>query len=245
MNKILFAQMIFHLSSSTGEKFDLVCNEDNEFDSFLAAFKEKTGIDLENVQFYQNKKLITRKTKLNPNSDGSISLSYINIYECPILAFPQSEFQFPYDIPLFSKQDVDELYPSDTKSEREKKPTNKSNLTSIQKLFPTMRFEYTDPSVAKPTFPLLNRALKGGKFVDVPCRQEDLEEDEEIAAQIDRSEKPLNINQMANSLTPDEQCSVQRLCNFGYDRDFILDIFFHTGRNEEYALSFLSQVFGT
>ena len=30
-------------------------NEDNEFDSFLAAFKEKTGIDLENVQFYQNK----------------------------------------------------------------------------------------------------------------------------------------------------------------------------------------------
>lgn len=232
--------MIFHLISGDGENFDVIVDGNGTLDSLLDVLKQKQDFDLNNIQFFQSKKLVSPKSNLIKNIDGSVTLFYFDIYKYPLYSFPTAEFEYLFDLPIFSKKDINTLYPDDTYSKKNKQPRNQSNLTSIQRLFPTMRYEYTEPCATKPSFPLTDRVLKDGKYVTVPSSQEDDENDDNDS---DSNYNILSLSEMNSSLTPDEQDSIHRLCHLGYDQDFITEIYFHVGRNEELVSSFLNQVF--
>lgn len=233
--------MIFHLQSGDGEKFDLSVEGNGTLDSLIEKLKQKKEFDLNNIQFFQNKRPVSTKSNLIMNDDGSITLFYFDLYKYPLYAFPTAEFEYSFDLPIFSNKDITTLYPDDTNSKKNNQHHNQSNLTSIQRLFPTMRYEYTEPCATKPSFPLTDRVLKDGKFVNVPSNQE--ENDDDTNLNDDSNLNILSLSEMNSSLTPDEQDSIHRLCQLGYDQDFITEIYFHVGRNEELVSSFLNQVF--
>lgn len=234
--------MIFHLLSGDGEKIDITVDGNGTLASLIEILKQKQEFDLNNIQFFQNKKVVSPKSNLIRNDDGSTTLFYVDTYKYPLYAFPTTEFEYSFDLPIFSNNDITTLYPDDTNSKKNKQPRNQSNLTSIQRLFPTMRFEYTEPCATKPSFPLTDRVLKDGKYVTVRSNQEE-GDDDDINSNDDSNYNILSLSEMNSSLTPDEQDSIRRLCQLGYDQDFITEIYFHVGRNEELVSSFLSQVF--
>ena len=102
-----------------------------------------------------------------------------------------------------------------------------------------MRFEYTEPCATKPSFPLTERVLINGKYETVNSHEDENEDDSQSIG----DPNVLSISEMTRSLTPDEQDTIHRLCQLGYDQDFITEIYFHVGRNEELVSSFLSQIF--
>ncbi|KAK8896328.1 UV excision repair protein rad23 [Tritrichomonas musculus] len=231
--------MIFHLLSGDGQRSDIVVDGNGTLSSLIEVLKQKKEFDLNNIQFYQNKKLVSPKSNLAKNDDGSTTLIYFDTYKYPPYSFPTAEFEYSFDLPIFSNKDINILYPDDTNSSKDKKPHNQSNLTSIRRFFPTMRFEYTEPCATKPSFPLTERVLINGKYETVNSHEDENEDDSQSIG----DPNVLSISEMTRSLTPDEQDTIHRLCQLGYDQDFITEIYFHVGRNEELVSSFLSQIF--
>ncbi|OHT05474.1 hypothetical protein TRFO_26831 [Tritrichomonas foetus] len=203
--------------------------------AFLVAKKK---VRMNNVLFFQNKKIITPKTKLSKNDDGSITVTYIDTFKYPTNEFPNNDFEFELDYPIFSKTyDLKNMFPVEsTLTPDPRKVTNPHK--TIQDYFPTMRFEFTDPSVKEPTFSIIDRVMKNGKFVNQRRTQILTEENDDDQIGIQK------VDKKAENLTPEENESIRRLCDLGYEDDFVYAVYFHVGKNEELAARFLKQFLG-
>ena len=231
--------MIYHLYSCDGKHFDISIDENESIYTVIKELQKHDNVDLNYLLIFQNQKLITPKTKLIKNNDGTITLTYFDTFKYPLYSFPDAEFQFSFDKPIFTFANlIDVMFPANYKEPKNKSRQSQQN-PRLDELIPNMRFEYTDPSINEPTFPIFDRVLVNGKFVNVRRVESDNFVNDQNAY---ISTQPDKYNE--DTLTLDDKESIRRLCKMGYDYDFVVEVFCHVGKNEEYAASFLNQVLG-
>lgn len=106
--------------------FDYDSNEPLTFDTLKNILQKQFNFkNILSYTFYHNKSQITRSTKISINANDTeqisedpeheINISYFSKIQFPIKSFPQTDYSFPFDFPLFisknSENDSSLFYP--------------------------------------------------------------------------------------------------------------------------------------
>lgn len=97
-----------------GEEIALNCDVPITLDSLKTALRNQIhGKSLMKYSFYFEKSIISRQKQIHPNNQNSslnsnenqITISYISKEQYPQKCFPQTDYSFSLDIPLFRRKD--------------------------------------------------------------------------------------------------------------------------------------------